>query len=479
MKKYLKPLGLGMALGLGIMLLIAASVPFTAFNTNQFNTNGNTVSIASGVLITNPAVSGTLSAGGTLVNSAGLTASSETIGTSAITTLNVNTAIVAAALTVPATVAGNPTLSGRWLWTNGLQTSYSKEKYQTNFALTGTINTTTLTGPAGAFTGWIPGVNLIDGSANQYIVEYVNSTTSITVYPTLAATYTGYTNWQYSSPAWEFRDYNANHTGGIFDPGGCLWLGDGGGGPPFISLVRAGADGSATHGMVIDIIGGVGVFGPQAFIIGGNGTGGVGATRSFLLNAEAPAYTFGMLPSGEISISGGFTNYLGTAIPIFVPLQLPKLTASRALVLDSGNNAISATGTADATHYLDGTGAYSVPAGSGGVTIAALAAISAPTNMGAATNFDCLSSFMGIRSTTNVSIAFQLTNEQAGLTYIIRLNNTGATPPPLVTISPSTGRANTYVGGQASYAPSTNASLKIVIECMTTTNLITFIDNYK
>lgn len=47
-------------------------------------------------------------------------------------------------------------------------------------------------------------------------------------------------------------------------------------------------------------------------------------------------------------------------------LRLPSLTASRALVLNSSGDVTNATGTADATHYLDGTGAYSVPAGGGG-----------------------------------------------------------------------------------------------------------------
>jgi len=102
----------------------------------------------------------------------------------------------------------------------------------------------------------------------------------------------------------------------------------------------------------------------------------------------------------------------------------------------------------------------------------------ASTNLGAGTNFDCKSASFGYRGTTNTSIAFQLTNETDGLTSAILLFNQGATPPALITISPSTGRTNIYVAGQASYAPSSNATTKIVIEQYPSNNVITFIDNY-
>jgi len=46
-------MGIGFLLALVVTLLIAASVPYTAFNTNQFNASGSQVSIKSGALLTN------------------------------------------------------------------------------------------------------------------------------------------------------------------------------------------------------------------------------------------------------------------------------------------------------------------------------------------------------------------------------------------------------------------------------------------
>lgn len=119
------------------------------------------------------------------------------------------------------------------------------------------------------------------------------------------------------------------------------------------------------------------------------------------------------------------------------------------------------------------------PAGGGSFTPSVVNLQLVSSNLGAGTNVDCHASYMFARATTNTSIAFQLTNETDGATYSIMLFNIGATPPAQITITPSSGRTNNYVAGQATYAPSTNAILKIVVECWATNNLITFIDNYK
>lgn len=246
----------GATLGAAVMLVLAAAVPFQAFNTNQFNTNGSIVSIASPVILTNITLNGTLTAGANLFNSAGVTAGTATITTGTITTMN-----------------------------------------------------------AANITDFNPTTNQLLTLGND----------------------TGLTN------------------------------------------IGAGVNG-------------------QVLVAKSTALGGV-----FWSN----------FPSGGSSFT-----------PSVVNLQLVS------------------------------------------------------SNLGSGTNVDCHASYMFARATTNTSIAFQLTNETDGATYSIMLFNIGATPPAQITISPSSGRTNNYVAGQATYAPSTNAILKIVVECWATNNLITFIDNY-
>jgi hypothetical protein len=121
-----------------VLVCLAATVPFVSFQSTQFSTNNNTVSILPGTLLTNPAVSGSLTVGNLVVTN-GMSASTATIGTGIITTVQANSATFQAPTTNRPAVWINHTLSNAPAATDG-------QFYVADAATAGGIKATNLNG---------------------------------------------------------------------------------------------------------------------------------------------------------------------------------------------------------------------------------------------------------------------------------------------------------------------------------------------
>jgi len=255
-----------------------------------------------------------------------------------------------------------------------------------------------------------------------------------------------------------------------------------------------------------------GTWNPQVSIVGGTfyatGTNGIylGAGQSTILGTQVYQQTngssivFGTKYIGFPRIIGGRIESVvnNSDLAALAPTLIIGNTGTQADILDGLDTGFGSSPVARLTNYsaISASSVYSsaltasgqVVADSNkklvGATITSLAAAFPPVNLAATTNVDCSTAYMFYRSTTNVAIPFQLTNEVSGVSYEIQLFNTGGTATPNVTITASTGHTmsapNITAAQSITYgSPVANACLRILVTVNGNTNRVDFMDNYK
>lgn len=317
MKKVFLTLGL---VAIAFFFLIAATVPFSAFNTNQFSTNNNTVTVKSGALVSNlflydnagnqfwftnntlagnggsPQIGNALNAWSGFFSSVFLNNTNITNffgnGTDTNAIANKNG------------FGTNTTFKGRVLFTNETSVQVNTNIYTGTGTVSVSVGTHNWTIVGGTISDELYGSFIIVNTIDQYKISGITDSTHFT---TVRAANSGYSGviWQYYTNYWVFYDGNTSPNvvatidgGGGYNVKGQEFANDGG----FLL-------GSGSRYFYFETDPNYGGYGPM-------NTWRSSVGIPIYLGLLAPNNSFGMYNDGYLQVGVGISNNFDTPIKI-------------------------------------------------------------------------------------------------------------------------------------------------------------------